>query len=102
MALREKLPSFRLFISPHSSRTAVLVLCLNLGRTYTFHCRRKGKRVSKWLGFLCQSSVLVRSGFDSQSAGPEFESHTLRGEQAAIRRVSPLHLLVCLFKTCLR
>jgi hypothetical protein len=30
----------------------VLVLCLNLGITYNFHCRRKGKRVSKWLGFL--------------------------------------------------
>src|SRR5262249_29889600 len=37
---------------PHASRTAVLVLCLNLGRTYTFHCRRKSKRASKWLGFL--------------------------------------------------
>src|SRR5262245_45047854 len=46
---RAKLPSFRLFISP--SRT-VLVLCLNLGRTYTFHCRRKSKRASKWLDFL--------------------------------------------------
>jgi hypothetical protein len=31
---------------------AVLVLCLNLGRTYTFHCRRKSKSASKWLGFL--------------------------------------------------
>src|SRR5262249_47521271 len=30
----------------------VLVLCLNLGRTYTFHCRRKSKRSAKWLGFL--------------------------------------------------
>ena len=30
----------------------VLVLCLNLGRTYTFHCRRKSKWASKWLGFL--------------------------------------------------
>ena len=30
----------------------MLVLCLNLGRTYTFHCRRKSKRASKWLGFL--------------------------------------------------
>jgi len=30
--------------------SAVLVLCLNLGRTYTFHCRRKSKRASKWLG----------------------------------------------------
>ena len=27
--------------------SAVLVLCLNLGRTYTFHCRRKSKRASK-------------------------------------------------------
>jgi hypothetical protein len=32
--------------------SSVLVLCLNLGRTYTFHCRRKSKRASKWLGFL--------------------------------------------------
>ena len=30
----------------------MLVLCLNLGRTYTFHCQRKSKRPSKWLGFL--------------------------------------------------
>jgi hypothetical protein len=29
----------------------VLVLCLNLRRTYTFDCRRKSKRASKWLGF---------------------------------------------------
>ena len=29
----------------------MLVLCLNLGRTYTFDCRRKSKRASKWLGF---------------------------------------------------
>src|SRR5262249_38355011 len=28
----------------HASRTAVLVLCLNLGRTYTFHCGRKSRR----------------------------------------------------------
>ena len=27
--------------------SAVLVLCLNLGRTYTFHCRRKTKRASE-------------------------------------------------------
>src|SRR5262249_53756840 len=29
----------------------VLDLCLNLGRTYTFHCRRKSQRASNWLGF---------------------------------------------------
>src|SRR4029434_48675 len=27
--------------------SAVLVLCPNLGRTYTFHCRRQSKRASK-------------------------------------------------------
>jgi hypothetical protein len=30
----------------------VLVLCLNLGRTSAFHCRRKTKWATKWLGFL--------------------------------------------------
>jgi hypothetical protein len=29
------------------SSSAVLGLYLNLGRTYTFHCRRKSKRASK-------------------------------------------------------
>src|SRR5262245_11074717 len=32
--------------------SVVLVLCLSLGTTYTFHWRRKSKRASKWLGFL--------------------------------------------------
>src|SRR5438034_11770698 len=32
--------------------SAVLVLCLNLGRTSTSHCRRKTKSASKSLGFL--------------------------------------------------
>src|SRR5262245_45668893 len=43
IAQRAKLRSFRLFISPShlTQRAAVLVLCLNLGRTYTFHCRKK-------------------------------------------------------------
>jgi len=44
---------------------AVLVLCLNLGRRYTFHCRRKSKRVSKMVGFSCQCLVLVRADIDS-------------------------------------
>jgi hypothetical protein len=33
----------------------MLVLCLNLDRTYTFHCRRK-------------TEILVRSEFESQAA----------------------------------
>jgi hypothetical protein len=32
--------------------SAVLVLCLNLGKTYTCHCRIKSKRTLKWLDFL--------------------------------------------------
>src|SRR4030095_203473 len=47
---------------PHASRTAVLVLCLNLGRTYTFHCRRKSERAFKIVGLCRQCPVLVRSG----------------------------------------
>jgi hypothetical protein len=43
---------------------AVLVLCLNLGRTYTFHCRRKSNRPAKMLGFSCQCSVPVRADLD--------------------------------------
>src|SRR5262249_20461008 len=48
-----KLPSFRLFISPShlTQRAAMLVLCLNLGRTYTFHCQGKSGLASKYLGF---------------------------------------------------
>ena len=30
----------------------MLLLCLNLGRTSTSHCRRKTKSASKWLDFL--------------------------------------------------
>jgi len=37
VALAEKLQPI-----PQAS-SAVLVLCLNLDRTYTFHCRRKSK-----------------------------------------------------------
>src|SRR5215471_15040401 len=55
---------------PHASRTAVLVLCLNVSRAYTFHFRRKSKSASKWFGLSCQCSVLVCAGRDSQSAGP--------------------------------
>jgi hypothetical protein len=40
------------FSSLHPVTTAVLVLCMNLGRIYTFHCRRKRNLASKWLGFL--------------------------------------------------
>src|SRR5262249_44690650 len=78
-AHRTKLLSFRLFISPsHLTQSAtVLVLCLNLGRTYTFHCRRKSKRTSKMVGLSCQCLVLVRADFDSQSAGLEFKSRRL-------------------------
>jgi hypothetical protein len=39
-----------------------------MGRTYTFHCRRKSKRL-EIVGCSCQWSVLVRSGLDSYSAG---------------------------------
>src|SRR5215475_8421452 len=61
---RAKLRRFRLFIFfaltftllPHACAS---FLCLNLGRTYTFHCRRKSKRPSKMVGFSCQCSVLV-------------------------------------------
>src|SRR5262249_9554943 len=59
---RAKLPSFRLSISPHTSRTTVLVLCLNLGRTYTFHCRRKSQAGLEMVVLSCQCLVLVRSG----------------------------------------
>ena len=50
-AHRAKLPNFRFFISPSrlmpfASRRAVLVLCLNVVRTYIFHCRIKTKRAS--------------------------------------------------------
>ena len=40
----------------------MLVLCQNLGRRYTFHCLRKSKRRSKWLGFLV--NVRFRSALD--------------------------------------
>src|SRR5262249_16728078 len=56
-----------LMLRLHPVTTAALVLCLNLGRTYTVHCRRKSKRASKWVGFFCQCLVLVRSDFDSIS-----------------------------------
>src|SRR5262249_58973421 len=49
-------------------------LCLNLSRTYTFHCRRKRQAVFEMVGLSCQCSVLVGSEFDSYSAGPEFDS----------------------------
>src|SRR5262247_1257481 len=62
-----------LMLRLHPVTTAALVLCLNLGRTYTVHCRRKSKRASKWVGLFCQCLVLVRSDFD-QSAGPQYES----------------------------
>src|SRR5262245_54541315 len=39
--------------------SAVLVLCLNLGRTYTFHCRRKSQAALEVVGFSCQCLVLV-------------------------------------------
>src|SRR5215510_12639874 len=54
-----------LMLRLHPVPTAALVLCLNLGRTYTVHCRRKSKRASKWVGLFCQCLVLVRSDFDS-------------------------------------
>jgi hypothetical protein len=38
--------------------SGVLLLCLNLGRTYNFHCRRKSKRASKWLGFLVNGDAI--------------------------------------------
>src|SRR5262249_21001683 len=63
MAHIAKLPSFRLFIflpTPHiSCLTAVLVLCLNLGRTYTFHCRRKSQAGFEIVGL---SWSMFRSG----------------------------------------
>src|SRR5262249_60041977 len=61
---------------PHSSRTTVLVLCLNLGRTYTLHCRRKSKSCLEMLGFSCQCLVLVRAELDSLSAGQEAVTKT--------------------------
>ena len=76
-AHRAKLPSFRLLfpslLVPFASRRAVLVLCLNLGRTYTFHCRRKRQAAFEMVGLCCQCSVLVYYDHDSQSAGPKFE-----------------------------
>jgi Sulfate permease family len=44
---------------------AVLVLCLNLGRKYSFHCRRRSKRRSQMVALSCQNLVLVRADFDS-------------------------------------
>src|SRR5262245_56208835 len=62
MAHRAKLPSVRLFISPSCLMHGCACLCLNVGRTYTFHCRRKSKRPSKMVGLSCQCLVLVRAG----------------------------------------
>src|SRR5262249_21936738 len=37
---------------PHASCTAALVLCLNMGRTYTFHCRSKRPAGFEIVGFV--------------------------------------------------
>src|SRR5262245_52188106 len=59
---------------PHSSRTTVLVLCLNLGRTYTFHCRRKSKRAAKGLGFLVNVWFWSAVTLTLNQRGREFKS----------------------------
>src|SRR5512132_2578589 len=45
--------------------SAVLILCLNMGRTYTFHYRRKSQARLEMVGLSCQRTVLVRSSLDS-------------------------------------
>src|SRR5262245_60503182 len=50
------------FFLSHTSRTTVPVMCLNLGRTYTFHCRTKRQASLEMVGPPGQCSVLVRSG----------------------------------------
>src|SRR5262249_8280323 len=40
----------------HTSRTAVLVLCLNLAEHNTFHCRRKSKRPRNGWAFLSMTT----------------------------------------------
>src|SRR5262245_17793430 len=54
---------------PHASR-----LCRNLGGTYTFHCRRKSKWASKWLGFLVNVWFWPALTLTLNQRGPEFES----------------------------
>jgi hypothetical protein len=55
-----KIGSFAVSIlATYALESSKFVLCLNLGRTYALHCRRKTKWASKELGVSCRCSVLV-------------------------------------------
>src|SRR5262249_38602798 len=47
---------------------------MNLGRTYTFHFRRKSNGCLKWMGFLVNVWFCSALTLTLNSAGPEFES----------------------------
>src|SRR5262245_15239099 len=59
------------FFLSHTSRTTVPVMCLNLGRTYTFHCRRKSQASLEIVGLSCQCLVLFGADLDSLISGSE-------------------------------
>lgn len=48
---------------------AVLVLCRNVGRIYTFYCRRKNQMGLEIVEFSCQCSVLVGADLTIVFAG---------------------------------
>jgi hypothetical protein len=67
--LEGELVNIQMKSDPLSLLSSVLVLCLNLDRTYTFRCRRKSQRVSKpsW-AFLSMATPFTPTGVVLDSA----------------------------------
>src|SRR4029434_1639659 len=89
-----------------ASRRAVLVLCLNLYRRYTFHCRRKVSGPRTWLGFLVNvwfwSALTLTLNQRVRRRGPKLTSGCVEATLPRTDSVTLLQLCQNYMSLCVR